>query len=353
MDELLKVQQKKKKILLLFLSLMILAALILGGYFYKIQTKQAREQESLTATGTLEATRVMASFKVAGRMDALLVDEGARVKKGDLLATLEPKELQAKLSQAQGAHEAALAASQQASEAVPLTRQQVEATIAQCQAKVEQAAVKLRSAKQLYDRMVELHKAGAISDSQLEDATNNYDAAQQQQEEAKAALAQAEAARLQVEVSQAQYDAAVGQVNQAQGALEEAKAYLENSQLKAAMDGFITQKYLEQGEMLNAGTPVFEITDLEHTFVKVFISEKKIGRVHLGQQAEIRVLAFPDKVFKGKVVFVNNAGDFAVKKAVNEQNQHDIRSFEVKIDVPNQDLLLKVGMTATVRILEE
>ena len=102
MDELLKVQQKKKKILLLFLALIILTALIFGGYFYKIQTKQAREQESLTATGTLEATRVMASFKVAGRMDALLVDEGARVKKGALLATLEPKELQAKLSQAKG-----------------------------------------------------------------------------------------------------------------------------------------------------------------------------------------------------------------------------------------------------------
>ena len=85
----------------------------------------------------------------------------------------------------------------------------------------------------------------------------------------------------------------------------------------------------------------------------MFISEKKIGRVRLGQKVEIRVPAFPDKVFEGKVVFINNAGEFAVKKAVNEQYQHDIRSFEVKIDVPNQDLLLKVGMTANVKILEE
>lgn len=63
--------------------------------------------------------------------------------------------------------------------------------------------------------------------------------------------------------------------------------------------------------------------------------------------------SFPGRFFKGKVVWINDAGEFAVRKAVNEQYDHDIRSFEVKIDVPNPDLVLKTGMTARVRILEE
>jgi HlyD family secretion protein len=58
-------------------------------------------------------------------------------------------------------------------------------------------------------------------------------------------------------------------------------------------------------------------------------------------------------VFKGKVVLINDAGEFAVKKAINEQYDHDIRSFKVKIDVSNQDLALKTGMTAKVKIIEE
>jgi len=118
------------------------------------------------------------------------------------------------------------------------------------------------------------------------------------------------------------------------------------------MSGYITQKYLQLGEMLNAGTPVFEITDLAHTYVNIYISEDKIGRVQLNQEAEITVDAFPERVFKGKVVLVNGAGEFAVKKAINEQYEHDIRSFKVKIDVPNSDLALKTGMTARVKIIE-
>ncbi|GAB6179409.1 efflux RND transporter periplasmic adaptor subunit [Desulfotomaculum defluvii] len=353
MDEFVAVQQQKKRLLFLLTIIIALTILIAGGYFYRQQVNLAQEQESLTATGTLEATSVMASFKVPGRIDTLFVEEGSQVKKGDVLAALETSELEAKLSQAQGAQAAAQAASRQAEEAIPLTSQQVETTISQCQAKVEQAKVKLRSAKQTYDRLVELHKASAITDSQFDDATNNYDAAKQTLAEAEAALAQAEAARLKVEVSQAQYDAALGQANQAQGAVQEAKTYLANSKLKSPLSGFITQKYLEQGEMLNAGTPVFEITDLANSYVSVFISEKKIGRVRLGQEVEVKVAAFPAKTFQGKVVFINNAADFAVQRAVNEQYQHDIRSFEVKIAVPNPDFLLKVGMTATVKILEE
>ncbi len=346
------VSNQKKLTLLVFLALIIVTALIFFGYFYQNSITTAEEKEALTATGTIEAKSVMASFKVAGRISTLYVEEGSKVEKDQKLAELENSQLAAKLTQAQGAYQAALSQAEEAEKAIALTEQQIAATIARLEAKVAQAEVNLNDAKQLYDRMKVLHESEAISDSEFEKAQNGYEAAQQQLKEAQAALDEAIASKIKVQVAQSQYQAALGQSEQAKGALEEAQAYMNDTLLKSPISGYITQLFLEEGEMVNAGTPVFEITDLAHPYVKVYISERKIGRVRLNQPVEVKVDAYPNKTFKGKVVWINDAGEFAVKKAVSDQHEHDLRSFEVKIELPNPDLLLKVGMTATVKILE-
>lgn len=352
MDVLAEVNLKKRLVLVLLAALVIGGVGIFGGYFYKQQQALADERDSLTATGTIEARTAMASFKVPGRIESLLVDEGSQVKEGQELARLENDELAAKLAQANGALNAYNAQAQAQGAAVPLASQTADAKIGQLQAQVAQAEVAVREAKQVYDRVKLLHDNGAVSDKDFDDATNNYEAAQKKLDEARSGLAEAQAARANIAIEEAKYRAALGQKEGAQGAVQEAQAYLNDTHLYSPFTGFITQRFLEQGEMVNAGTPVFEVSDLKHPYVKVYIDEKKIGRVHLNQQVEVRVDAYPKRVFKGKVVWIRDAGDFAVKKALNEEYDHDIRSFEVKIDVPNPDLALKTGMTARVRILE-
>lgn len=351
MDVFSAMRTKKTLTLTLFLIIIVLTALVFLS-LQRSRTAAIREQDSLTATGSVEAVKVTASFKVAGKIEKMLVDEGSRVEQGQELANLESRELNARLSQASGAYDAASAQARQAGESVPLTSLQVEAAIEQARAKVAQAEVGVNAARDLYERMENLYSGAAISEKSYTDAKNNYELAQNVLSEAQAALEQALAARLKVNIAQAQYEAAAGQSSQAGGAVQEALVYLDNTHLLAPIAGFVTQKNLEQGELISAGTPVFEISDLKHTYVKVFISEKKIGRVQLGQDAEITVDSYPDRVYPGKVVWINNAGDFAVHKAVNEQYDHDIRSFEVKIDVPNEDLSLKTGMTARVKLIE-
>ncbi len=345
---------KKKSIVIIFLLLVIAAAAgIYFAHFYQQQAVLADARGSLTATGTIEAKTVMTSFKVPGKIQTLLVDEGSAVEKGQELAVLDSREIAAKLAQSRGAQELALGKVGQADAGVPLTSQTVEAKIKQAQASVDKAQVGVINAQQKYDRAKALHDSQAISDSSFDEATNSYNGAQNDLQLANGALNEAVAARLKVSAAQSEYNAAIGASNQAEGAVEEAQAYMDNTHLTAPISGFITQKTLEEGEMLSAGTPVFEISDLKHTYVKIFIDEKKIGRVQLNQAAEVSVDAFPGKVFNGKVVWINQAGQFAVQKALNEQYSHDIRSFEVKIDLPNNDLVLKTGMTATVKILEE
>ncbi len=375
------VDLKKAGIVVLFLVIIAAAVGIFYGYFYKNHAAIAREHNSLSATGTIEAKSVLVSFKVPGRIARLFVDEGSRVEQGQELACLEDDEIAAQLMQAQGNYAGAQGQASEAGQAIPLTGQTVEAKIRQAEAGCEAAEAKIRQAeaglakaesdlsyaKQQYDRMKYLHDNGAISDSTFDDITNKYQAAQaglkaaqgqyQAAQEglkaARAQLAEALAAKKNVDLARAKYQAALGMSQAAAGKVREAETYLRNTRLKAPIAGYITQKLLEAGEMAGAGTPVFEITDLAHTYVKVYIDEKKIGRVRLNQAAEVRVDSFPGRVFKGKVVWINNAGEFAVRKAVNEQYDHDIRSFEVKIDVPNPGLVLKTGMTARVRILEE
>lgn len=352
MDIFTAIKTKKILTITLFLVIITLAALV----FFSLDRSRAATiaaQESLTATGTVEAKKVTASFKVAGRIENMLAEEGSRVEQGQELARLDSRELSAKFSQASGAFDAAMAQARYAGDTVPLTSRQIETAIEQAQAKVSQAEVGVETARDLYERLEDLYKNSAVSEKTYTDAKNSYALAQNVLKEAQAALDQALAARLKVDLAQAQYEAAAGQSSQAGGAVQEAQAYLDNTRLPAPISGFITQKNLEQGEMVNAGTPVFEISDLLHTYVKVFISEKKIGRVQLGQDVEITVDSFPGRVYYGKVVWINNAGEFAVRKAVNEQYDHDIRSFEVKIDVPNLDLSLKTGMTARVNIIEK
>ncbi|NLK53134.1 MAG: HlyD family efflux transporter periplasmic adaptor subunit [Syntrophomonadaceae bacterium] len=334
------------------LGIVTLSIVIFGFYFNRQQEALTVERESLSVIGTIEARTAMAAFKVPGRLETLWVDEGAAVETGQVLAVLESRELEAKLNQARGAWVAAQAQVQQAENSIPLTSQQVEAAIAQAQAKVEQAEVGVRDAQLNLERAVALFKNGTIPQKSLDDAENNYVLAQKKLQEARSGLEQAESARLKVNVAQSQREMAQGQYRQAEGAMQEAEAYVENTKLHCPMSGYITQKFLEAGEMLNAGTPVFEITDLKNTYVKVYISEKKIGRVHLNQVAEVRIDAFPQTVFKGQVVRIKDAGDFAVRKAISEQYAHDLRSFEVKVAVPNPDLVLKTGMTARVQILE-
>ncbi len=352
MDALSETNLKKGITFILFLGIVAAGILIFNRYFYVQKVALDNERQSLTATGTIEATTVLASFKIPGKLENILVGEGSKVKTGEEIASLEAQEISSDVFTARGAYDAAVAQAKQAADSISLTTQQVESTINQLQAKMSQAEIGVKDAKLAYERASSLFENGAVPQKTLDDATNAYDLAQSKLKEAKAGLDQALAARTNVSLAQSQYQAAQGAVKQASGEVQKAEIYLKNTHLLAPISGYITEKYLQPGEMLNAGTPVFEITDIDHPFVNIYLSEKKIGRVQLQQEAEITVDAYPERVFKSKVVLINDAGEFAVQKAIDDQYEHDIRSFRVKINVPNDDLALKTGMTARVKIIE-
>ena len=172
----------------------------------------------------------------------------------------------------------------------------------------------------------------AIIDAKLRKTTGN-DAAQSAYKSAKKQLESAEANLASVKKR------AKLQIAAAQGQLDSIKAQLDNTMVKAPISGIISQKYIEVGEMAMAGRPVAEIVNTRKIKIKVALTEFDIGKVFVGQEAEVTLTAYPNEKFIGKVYYVSPVADLVSKK------------FPVKIQLENPNGKIKAGMVAEVKIV--
>lgn len=331
--------------------LLVLCIAIAGGCYFglSIHEKNVTAAESTVNTsGTLESTEVMMGFKLAGKVSQVLVKEGQEVKAGDTIAILESQEIAAKAQAAKGALALAEANESQASTTLVIQKEQSFDAVEAARETLNKAQANYNLYKASYDRIVSLSKQGAVSQQAMDETEAKYLAAQADLGSAQAALDAAISSQQQVAVREAAVAGAKAAKQQASGAVAETQAYLDNCVLKAPLDGVITQVTVDPGEMVSAGTPVAVVANPAQSWVKVYVGEDKIGRVKVGQAATVKFDAFPDRVFKGKISYINPVGDFATRKAITETRDHDIRTFAVKVDVDNSTRLLRAGMTAYV-----
>jgi HlyD family secretion protein len=251
---------------------------------------------SVQATGTLEAvTTVQVGSQVSGTIASLHADYNSQVHKGEVIARLDPSVLQTQVEQAR-------------------------ATLLRLQADAERARVALEDAR------VQQRRAETLSSQQLMPAS--------ELESAQVATRQAEAA----------YKSAQAQIAQAQAALSQAQVNLSHTTITAPIDGTVISRSVDVGQTVAASmqAPVlFTIAqDLRHMQVNASVDEADIGRIAAGQAVTFQVDAYPGERFEGTVRQVRLA-------PVVEQN---VVSYITVIDVPNPDLRLKPGMTATVAI---
>jgi HlyD family secretion protein len=252
--------------------------------------------QSVKATGTLEAvTTVQVGSQVSGTIASLHADFNSQVKKGQVIARLEPSLLQAQVEQAR-------------------------ATLTRLQADADRARVSLQ------DAQVQQRRAETLSSQQLL-PTSELDSA-------RVASAQADAA---VKSAQAQ-------VTQARASLSQAEVNLSHTTITAPIDGIVISRNVDVGQTVAASmqAPVlFTIAqDLRHMQVNASVDEADIGKIAPTQTVAFQVDAYPGKTFTGSVRQVRLA-------PVVDQN---VVSYVTVIDVPNPELQLKPGMTANVAI---
>ena len=281
-------------------TLVLLGVLGGGGWlaWHALHKQEGYTRGDIVTTGTVDADHVSLAFKVGGRLAEVPVQEGDRVKAGQLVARLETPDFDVQLRAARAAVQGAAA------------------KLAEAQATRRRAAVDYARARRLMG----------------EDATT---------------MQQLDLARAEADVANAQIGAASAGLRSAEAALAQAELNRSYCELRAPEAGQVTERVHLPGEILAAGTPVVSVSQLDTVKVIAAVDETRVGAVRPGDSARVRVYTFDRRYFEGVVTDVSAAGEFATRKDWGAQRR-DIRTFAVRVRVPNPEGLLKDGMTAEV-----
>ncbi len=269
--------------------------------------------------GQAEATTIRISGKVPGRIASYRFNEGDQVKAGDTLVFLSTPEVQAKLMQVEAVKAAAEA---QHAKALKGARDQ-EVTAAYEMWQKAQAGLTI--AKKSYDRVRNLYEKGVMSAQKKDEAEANYNAM----------VATEKAARSQYEMAKEgarkeDKAAAAALVNQASGALAEVESYVEESALVAPIDGEISERFPEVGELVGTGAPIMNIADLTDMWVSFSIREDLLSQVKIGNEVKAFVPALDNQEITLKVYYMKDMGTYAAWKATKTTGQYDAKTFEVR-----------------------
>lgn len=261
-----------------------------------VQTERVQEGEIrsfLSVSGVIEPKETVKVYpKTVGQVKELLVKEGDIIQKDDMLMRLDDEQIRLQVAQTR----ATLDSAQASLEKVKAGARPQE--ISQAEAAVRQAKINLDSAKENYQRMEKLFSEGAVSEQQYDQAKNQFEIAEAQYQSAN------ESYKLVIEGATEQDIKAVeAQVRQAQSALELAQSQLNNTIVRAPISGSVTSVTAKTGEMVSSAVPLLIIVDTSELYLATGISEKDVGSVYVGQEAEVFIDAFPQQSFPGEVTY--------------------------------------------------
>ena len=266
--------------------------------------------DTVGASGTLQAvTTVQVGSQVSGNISFLGADFNSIVKKGQVIARLDPSLFDAQLQQARA------------------NLQQTRANLTKAQSDLERSKVMLTDAQQKYTRAKELAAKSLLPQSDLDAAKIAVDSAQATLSSADATVSQSQAA-----------------VNQSQASVNQNQVNLDHTVIEAPIDGIVIQRSVDVGQTvaasMQAPTLFIIAADLTKMQVNANIDEADVGRIRPGQHVTFKVDAYPTDTFEGTVSQIR-------LQPVVVQN---VTTYGTVIDVPNAQLKLKPGMTANVKV---
>lgn len=268
--------------------------------------------------GEMEVEEYRVSSKVPGRILELRVKEGDMVKAGDTLAIIEAPDVQAKMTQAQNAAEAAAAMEKMAKNGA---RKELIQSAFQL---LQQAKAGFEVAEKSYNRIKRLYDDGVVSAQKYDETEAMYKSAQAQ---VKAAQSQYDMAVSGARLEERQ--AASATAGQARGAVQEVTSYINETVQIAQMAGEVSDVYPKVGELVGTGSPIMTISVMDDTWATFNIREDQLKGLAVGTEITVNVPAL-DKDMKMKVYHMKDKGSFAAWKATKASGQYDQKTFEVK-----------------------
>jgi HlyD family secretion protein len=352
----------RKKLLLILIAVTTLAAATLATLwtqrttaeeFITAKIEQGNIRHSVSATGTLQAvTTVQVGSQVSGTIAALFADFNSTVRKGQVVAQLDPAIFQAQVASARANLEQAKANLADAQARVLAA----EATVTNQRAGVSSATANLAALKaqrddahSLLQRQEALTSSGIITQRELDAARANSQAAEARHNQAAAQLNQAKAteesaAKAGIAQARAQVQQAKAQVQQTEAALRLAEVNLSHTTIASPIDGVVVSRNVDVGQTvaasLQAPTLFTIANDLTQMQVIANIDQADIGVINSSNRTNFTVDAFPGQNFTGAIRQIR----------LNPQNAQNVVTYNVVIDVDNPELKLKPGMTANLTV---
>jgi HlyD family secretion protein len=333
---------------------LVVVALAAAAYWYSQQTPS-----TLTLTGVVTTDELVASSQISGRISELLVKEGDRITRGQLIAILQPDELREE--RAFYEYSAAGIGSQvrESEAALRWQEQQVRDQIVQAEATLastesQQAAVnaELENARITLARAQRMLKDGIGTAEQLDQATTAHEVAKsrvaalaKQIDAQKAGVALARVNAEQVSIRQSQLSGQRQQQQAATAQRAKADVRLAYTEIHSPIDGIVDVRAAHPGEVVTPGQPVVTVIDPDNLWVRVDVEETYIERAKLGDLLTVRLPSGEER--KGKVIYRAADAGFATQRDVS-RTKRDIKTFEIRLQLDNADRRLAVGMTTYV-----
>ena len=338
-------------------AIAIIAAVIAAMISYRL----TRSPSSLVLTGIVTTDDVQVSSQIQGRIQELLVRQGDTVKKGQLLAVIQPQEWQAdkdyyKNSERESAEQVETAKAnlefQEAQTGDQIRQSQAaldvdRAQLAQARADLEYSEITLKRAEAM--------RSGNINSQQDFDQARTNCAAARAHVEAlagqvrvsEAALALSQANAIQVTARKATLDASSRHLEAARHQTEKADVYLNYTRIYAPVDGIVDVRAALQGEVVTAGEAIVTLVNPDDLWVRADIEESYIDGIHLGEKMTVRLPSGAGRT--GTVFYRGVDADYATQRDVS-RTKRDIKTFEIRLRCDNSDRSLALGSTAYVTL---
>jgi HlyD family secretion protein len=379
----------------------VLVILIAAAGYFAWSRSHVVDDNVLHLSGNIEFRKIDIAFKTAGKLLELKVEEGASVKLGQLLASLDREQMQRMRTRDSSTIDVAQSNLQQLRTAIQYQQTTLESEINLRNAEVRQAKAKLQElldgarpqevaqaraqvndlkvihdqAHREYDRAQKLIAQEDISQSQFDQFKTRFDSttAQVQSaeqrlalilegprktdiESARANLARAEAARklteaqrLDIHRKEEDLDARRADVARSKAGVSVIDSQLDDTSVVSPVDGVVLVKSADPGEVLAAGTPVLTLGEIDKPWLRGYVPQNKLGRIQLGMPVTVRSDSYPDKTYNGKISFIASEAEFTPKQIQTTEERVKL-VYRIKIEIDNSKRELKLNMPVDAEI---
>ncbi len=319
------------KILTLLLSILVIVIVII--------IVNALLPNPTILTGMVEATEIDVSSKIPGRIDSVVVSRGDHVVKGQLLFTIQSREVDAKVEQARALRDAAQAKYDMARNgARPEEREGAEKLFNQAQAQFDLA-------EKTWNRVHALFTDSVVSTQEKDQIEFQYKAAREQRDAAKARYEMVKSGARSEEIRGAE-----ALFRQAENGFAEALSYQSETHIYSPLEGEISKLIVDPGEMVASGYPIVTVTKSPDQWIVLQVREDLMKKFSMGASIDADIPALSLSAVPLKVAYIAPMADFATWRATNQKGDFDLKTFEIQLRPALPIAGLRAGMTARVKL---